>query len=50
MYTIHPRSPCLSCRYFINGWCALGVLDRYPSPLVEGAACPRYETKCGGCP
>lgn len=44
-YKVHPKSPCLRCRWFVNGWCALGILDRWLAPLVGGEYCPSFEPK-----
>jgi len=32
---------CRTCKHFVNGWCVLEVLDRYPEALEKG--CPFYE-------
>ena len=35
---------CSTCRWFINGWCALEILDRAPQVRDTGD-CPAYEPK-----
>jgi len=49
--SIHPASPCLTCRFFVRAggahdqWCAKEVLDRYPQPLYDAATCQLWERK-----
>ena len=39
----HDNAPCYKCRWFVNDWCLLEVLDRFPSPLYAGADCSEFE-------
>jgi len=44
-YKIHPDSPCLRCKWFVNRWCTLEILDRNLAPLLEGKPCKCFEPK-----
>lgn len=44
-YKVHPNSPCLRCKWFINCWCALSILDRWLEPLIRGKPCPDFKPR-----
>jgi len=40
---VHPSSQCPKCRYFVLGYCVLGILDENPDILFKAAKCNHYQ-------